>query len=406
MIRNLESGTATLSSSVVKDNIISTLKELDSLIVGFGYGLEHVETALILRHYACTGNVVSNEELTEHSNTVWVRTEASARKALVNLKSYSDVIVAGTKRLSEELTMLGKVGDGIKLSKPVKDTITLKNPTRFTINGKFEPVNVRPILSEFQNLMDFNDKVLIPYAEVINSLLETVEFNEKFLSGYAGDPSAFSADKWLKGLMEVTNDERFKEGSNAFKGPTFNANRAIYYQGPISEFPKEHESVKAQWELLTKSLSSIKFKCLSDIAVKVEGGDKEVSFKVSNINSIKQRTGILEGVMRRMLAKANNINVHLDNIDKTLNLCSAIMGKAKDAKVDSDNTNYPSENKVFIDSLALLRNEIRLTFEYYNVTSMFLKIIGSLAYICDVELKTYSAPVVKPTEENTEESNS
>ena len=35
MIRNLGSGTATLSSSVVKDNIISTLKELDSLIVGF-----------------------------------------------------------------------------------------------------------------------------------------------------------------------------------------------------------------------------------------------------------------------------------------------------------------------------------------------------------------------------------
>ena len=52
-----------------------------------------------------------------------------------------------------------------------------------------------------------------------------------------------------------------------------------------------------------------------------------------------------------------------------------------------------------MEALMLLRNQIRLTFDYYNVMSIFLRLVGSLSYICDIELKAYSEPIVKPTEE-------
>lgn len=397
MIRSSE-GESTALSSEIKASLVQGLNELDALIVGYHHGLENVDSSLILRHYEQCALNISTEELTEHSNTVWIRTEASAKKAIVNLKRYNDVIVAGSKRLSEELIMIGNVAEGIKSGKPTTENLTLKNPARFTVAGKFEPVNVRPILSEFQNLMDFNDKVLLPYSDTIIRLLDSVDFNDKFLAGYDGDPSLFSADKWLRGLTEVTEDDRFKPDSVTHKGDTFNANRALYYQGPVSEFPKEYDSAKAKWDLHAKALGSIKFKCLKDITVK--GDDvKDLTFKVSNVSSIRQRAGILSGVIKRLLSKANAINAHLDNLENTIKACLTIMGKAKDVKADSAAALYPSENKIFIESLMLLRNEIRLTFEYYNVTSMFVKLIGSLSYICDLELKAYSSPIVKPTEE-------
>lgn len=347
----------------------------------------------------------SNEVLTENSVLLWTRTETSLKKSLENLKKYHEVINAGVHRLSEELAMLGRVADDIKAKKPFKTELKIKNPNRFTINGKFEPHNVRPLLSEFQNLLDFGDKILNRFGEVTFDLLNNVTFDDKFLDGYNVDLTAFKAKNWLRGLETVdsNHDKRFKEKQTVYKGQTFNSNRAIYYVGPADDMSGDFESNRHKWALTQKTLASLRFKCLNDKSVKLIE-QKNLEFKTSNLTNIKQRCNILSGMLKRLLARRREINRLLDNIQKIYTACSDIKTKAERVealKFDSDNEQsnarpFPSENKVFIESLVLYRNAIRITFDYYNVISIFLRILGSQAYLCDLELKAYSEPVVNP----------
>lgn len=378
-----------------------TLSTIDNLIKGYGLGLENVAESLILKHYLDT--VISIETITEHSNSIWVRTEASATKALVNLKQYQSVIMAGANRLTEELQMLSNVANGIKVKKPHTTELTIKKPIRYIVDGKFEPTNIRPLLVEFQNLLDFNQKVLLPYSEICTDLLDSVEFNEEFLKDFNTNPSTLTATQWLRGAEVVESDSEDDNGKATvpvYKGKTFNANRSLIYHGPEAEFTDTFESKKSQWDLVVKSLSTIKFKCSKDPTVQ-SPNDEAAEFTVSGVTGIRQRTDILNGVIKRMLSKANDINKHLDSVAKLLKICSNIKDNANSVKTDPDvtTTDHPTPNRVFMESLMLLRNQIRLTFEYYNVMSVFLRLVGSLSYICDLELKAYSEPITKPTEE-------
>lgn len=378
-----------------------TLLSMDNLIEGYGLSLENVAEGLILKHYL--DNEISIETITDHSNSIWIRTEASATKALVNLKQYQSVIMAGANRLTEELQMLSNIAGDIKVKKPTITELTIKKPIRYTVDGKFEPTNIRPLLSEFQNLLDFNQKVLLPYSVICSDLLDSVEFDETFLKDFNTNPSTLTATQWLRGVevMESKTKDGDVETTNpVYKGKTFNANRTLTYSGPVEDFPETFESKKSQWSLLIKSLSSIKFKCSKDHTLKT-GESENLAFAVSGVTNIRQRADILNGVIKRMLSKANDINKHLDNVSKLLKICSTIKDEANSVKTEPDVTTsiYPSPNRVFMEALMLLRNQIRLTFDYYNVMSIFLRLVGSLSYICDIELKAYSEPIVKPTEE-------
>lgn len=375
---------AILSFEVFSENVKTSINELDAIIQDYN-----------------KVNKISNEVLTDNTSVVWTRTEANRNKTINNVKKYHEVINSGINRLAEELTMLGKVADQITTKKPYKLDLTIRNPNRFTINGKFEPTNVRPLLSEFQNLLNFNEKILGRFGDVTFDLLTAVEFDEKFLEKFNGDLTAFKAKNWLRSLepVDTKNDTRFKETQTVYKGQTFNSNRAIYYVGPADDMPSGFESNRHKWTLTQKTLANLRFKCLNDRNVRLLT-EKNLTFKTSNLMSIKQRCNILSGMLKRLVAKRRDINKFLDNIDRIFVACLDIKTKAEKVKaIDDSQTEarpFPSENKVFLESLILYRNALRLTFDYFNITSIFLRILGAQAYLCNLELKAYSEPLANP----------
>lgn len=348
------------------------------------------------------GEQLSIEALTDSANATWTRTQASFESTVKNLKKYHEVIYAGINRLYEEINMLSNITDDMKTKKPYKDEITISKLNRFTVNGKLEPSNVRPLMVEFQNLINFGDKILSRYGDVVFDLLTSVNFDEKFLSEFEVDLSAFSSKAWLHGSIEVDTirDKRFKEKQTVNKGSTFNSNRAIYYVGPPDDISKGFESPRHKWTLTKSTLTSLRFKCLNDSQVRFLE-DKATPVKVSNLMSVKQRCGILSGMLKRLIAKKRDVNKQLDNIDRVLTACIDIKNKADNVKEvkseeEPQSSPFPSENKVFIEAMALYRNNVRLTFDYYNAVSIFLRLMGSQAALCDKEIKAYSEPMTNP----------
>lgn len=360
---------------------------------------------LEFKHLNRTG--VTLEHLTENAETLWIRTERVHRRAIENLKKFNDTIYIGVTRLTEELDTIAKVTEAIKVKKPYKEEINISRINRFTINGKFEPDNVRPLLSEFQNLITFSDKVLFRFTDTANDLLNNVDFDEKFLDRFDTDLSAFKPKGWLHGYerVDVSKDKRFNEKSNVYKGQTFNSNRAIYFVGVSEDFKEPFESGRHKWVLTQKVLSSLRFKCLNDRTVRLIK-EKGLTHKVSNLMSIKQRCNLIAGIIKRLSARKRDINRYLDDLERLYRNCNDIHSKAKSVKpLDPKNVNaesaerpFPSENKVFIESLAIYRNVVRLLFDYHNVIGIFLRILGSQALLLDSEIKAYSEPMTNPNQ--------
>lgn len=354
---------------------------------------------------------ISTEHLTENAETLWLKTERNHKRAIENLKKYNSVIYTGITRLNEELETLGRIAETLTVKKPYKEEINISRINRFTINGKFEPDNVRPLLSEFQNLITFNDKVLFRFADIAYDLLNNINFDENFLSRFDTDLEIFKPKIWLHGYktVDVTRDKRFNERANVYKGLTFNSNRAIYYTGISEDFKESFESGRHKWVLTQKILAVIRFKCLNDRTVRLIQ-QKGLTHKVSSLMNIKQRISLIAGITKRLLARKRDINRHLDNLEKIYRSCEEIQAKAKsvkpldpkDASDQSTTRPFPSENKVFIESLVIYRNTIRLVFDYHNVVSIFLRILGSQAHLLDTELKAYNEPIVNPNQQNTE----
>lgn len=354
---------------------------------------------------------ISTEQLTENAETLWLRTERIHKRAIENLKKYNNTIYIGITRLNEELETLGRVAEALTVKKPYKEEINISKINRFTVNGKFEPDNVRPLLSEFQNLITFNDKVLFRFADIAYDLLNNVNFDEDFLSRFDVDLEIFKPKVWLHGYkpVDVTRDKRFNERASVYKGLTFNSNRAIYYTGISEDFKESFESGRHKWVLTQKTLVGLRFKCLNDRTVRLIQ-QKGLTHKVSSLMSIKQRINLITGITKRLLARKRDINRHLDNLERLYRSCNDIQAKAKSVKpLDPKKANdqsaarpFPSENKVFIESLAIYRNVVRLVFDYHNVVSIFLRILGSQAHLLDTELKAYNEPMVNPNQQNTE----
>lgn len=345
------------------------------------------------------------EVITEASETLWETTSNNLNKTKRNLTKYHEAVFVGVTRLSEELKMLSNVANDIKNTKPIKPIIKLGRPIRFVVNGKFDPDNVRPLLSEFQNLLNFNDKILLNLSDIVIELLRNVRFDDKFLVNYNADLTRLQARGWLTGTSEIDpeKDTRFKKGQAVHKGATFNNNRAIYYVGPNADLPSEFESERHKWTMSFRVLSNIRFKCLNDPEAQLLNKGP-IEHTVSNLMSIKQRANILSGILKRLSARKREINKHLDNIDKLMPFCQDIMNAAKKVKplVDKEDHStkpHPSENRVFVESLALYRNTIRMTFDYYNAIAIFLRLMGSQAYLIDTEIKAYMETPGTPNKE-------
>lgn len=342
---------------------------------------------------------ISNEDVNKAAMQAWDRVKINLRRFQSDLFGYSKVIQSGSERLVERLEMLMKMAEKAN-SKPFKTEITLKKTAKFSINGGFQPKDIRPVLEDTNNVFDFYDKVLLNYMKQIDKLLQTVEMDQTWTDEAAMRFELFTAGKWMKNFKPLTEpDDRFRAGAFVVRGITAQGEKALYYAGPPET---KTEDIK-DWGYFINTIRSIRFRYLK-IPNQTPVNESDDTVDVEAATTIRQRLGYLLGVAKRIGARKGydqKISTELRKIERSsdkLRNAARQMRTQVDKRTADEDTDHgrPSVSNIVKDLTTIMTSMMRLVNEFNNAIASQIRLVGALGFVADLELKAYEAPVDKP----------
>jgi hypothetical protein len=390
------------------DKLIEEMVALEQLFIV----IEHGESQLIgyaLEKYNLT-EVISTEDADRAAMQAWERVKVNMRRFQSDLFGYAKVIQSGSERLVERLEMLAEMANKAN-SKPFKEEVAVKKNAKFSINGGFQPKDIRPVLEGTNNLFDFYDRVLLPFLKQADKLLSTVQTDQTWADDGDMRFELFEASKWMKNFTPLEEpDDRFRASAFVVRGVTAQGEKALYYAGPK---PDDSEHAK-DWGYFINVVRSLRLRYVKvpDV-VPVNGSDSNI--KVDPPTTIRQRVSYLLGIAKRIAARKGydqKISTEMRKLersaDKIRNGARNMKPTLKDGvggdlgNDDDDNEeqgSQPNTSKIVQDLTTIMNSMTRLVSDYNNAVAGQLRLLGAMGFIADLELKAYEAPMDKPEPE-------
>ena len=406
---------ASLESYKLKsDKLIEEMVALEQLFTV----IEQGESQLIgyaLEKYSLT-DVISTEDVNRAAIQAWERVKVNMRRFQSDLFGYAKVIQSGAERLVERLEMLAEMANKAN-SKPFKETVNVKKNIKFSVNGAFQPKDIRPVLEGTNNLFDFFDRVLLPFMQQVDKLLNTVQTDQSWNDDTDMRFELFEASKWMKNFKPLEEpDDRFRASAYVVRGVTAQGERALYYSGPqaIETDDSENPNLNAKdWGYFINVIRSMRLRY-----IKVPGvqpiNESDNTIKVDPPTTIRQRVSYLLGIAKRIAARkgydqklstemrkiersADKIRNNLRNIRPTLR--DGVGGDLGNDNDDGQQDDQPNVSKIVQDLTTIMNSITRLVGDYNNAVAGQLRLLGAMGFIADLELKAYEAPLEKPVPE-------
>lgn len=357
--------------------------------------------SIAIEKFELTG-VISNEDINRAALQAWDRVKINIRRFQSDLFGYAKVIQSGADRLVERLEMLMKMAEKAN-SKPFKEEITLKKTAKFSINGGFQPKDIRPVLEDTNNIYDFYDKVLLNYMKQIDKLLQTVELNQTWTDESIMRFELFTAGKWMKNFKPLeTPDDRFRASAYVVRGITAQGEKALYYSGPPDT---KTENVK-DWSYFINTIRTMRFRYIK-VPNQTPINESDDKVKVEGATTIRQRLGYLLGVTKRIAARKGydqKISAELRKIERSADKLRNVARQMR-TQVDRRHSEEekdegrPNVSETVKDLTMIMTSTMRMVNEFNNAIAGQLRLVGALGFVADLELKAYEAPIDKPTED-------
>lgn len=344
---------------------------------------------------------ISSEDINKSAQQVWDRTKLNLRRYQSDLFGYAKVIQSGADRAVERLEMLHEMAEKVG-REPIKETIRINKPVKFGIDGKFEPKDIRPLLTQTQDLFDFYDKVLLNYMKDVDQIILKVEIDHKWTDETLMKFEKYSAKTWMSKFFEVENDERFRAGAFVVRSVTAQGNKAIFYSGPTVA---KTETIK-DWDFMINTIRNLKLKYFTVPGLK-PSNDEENSVPVEAGTAIRQRLNYLLGTAKRIQQRHGYDKKISSELRKMESDAERLRNKVRgmrtqvSKKVGEEETDAgrPVVSDIVKDLVMIMNSMTRLVTDYNNGIAAMLRLIGALGYVADQELKAYEAPLKKPTQE-------
>lgn len=346
--------------------------------------------------------VISNEDVTRAAMQAWDRVKVNLRRFQSDLFGYAKVIQSGADRLVDRLEMLMDMAGKVN-SKPFKEEVTLKKTAKFSINGGFQPRDIRPVLEDTNNIWDFYDKVLLNYMKQIDKLLSTVEINQTWTDDTVMRFDLFTAGKWMKNFKPLEQpDDRFRASAFVVRGITAQGEKALYYAGP----PETNTEQIKDWTYFINTIRTMRFRYLK-IPNQTPVNESDDTIKVDAATTVRQRIGYLLGVAKRIAARKGydqKISAEMRKMERSADKLRNVARQAR-TQVDRNNgeeetqEGRPAVSEIVKDITTIMNAMVRMTNEFNNAIAGQLRLVGALGFVADLELKAYEAPLEKPTEE-------
>lgn len=345
--------------------------------------------------------VISNEDVNRAALQAWDRVKINIRRFQSDLFGYAKVIQSGADRLVERLEMLMKMAEKAN-SKPFKEEITLKKTAKFSIDGAFQPKDIRPLLEDTNNIYDFLDKVLFNYMKQIDKLLQTVELDQTWTDESVMRFELFSAGKWMKHFKPLeTPDDRFRASAFVVRGVTTQGEKALYYAGP----PETKTEQIKDWNYFINTIRTMRFRYIK-VPNQTPINESDDKVKVEGSKTIRQRLGYILGVAKRIAARKGydqKISADLRKIERS---ADKIRNAARQMRTQLDRKNAeeetdegrPNVSDIVKDLTTIMTSTMRMVNEFNNAIAGQLRLAGALGFVADLELKAYEAPLERPTE--------
>lgn len=355
------------------------------------------------------GEHVSKEDINDSSREVWDRTKMNMRRFYSDAYGYAKVIQSGSDRLVERLTMLGDMADNIK-TRPYKPEVTIQNNKKYRINGRFEPHELRPVMEQTQNVLDFYDKVLINLITQVDKALGSVDMQHEWTNRAIVKLDDFAAQRWMTNARpQEDQDERFHVNAQVFASQAAQGDRTLYYVGPNET---KTEEIK-DWNFIVSAVKNIKLKFYTAkdsipineeenkvaVANSTMGVRQRVTYLLGLAKRIQSREGYdqkIASALRRLEGTAGNIRREAGQMRSQVNL-----NQAQEDKVEGK----PVVSQIVKDTTTLLNALTRLVTDYNNAVAGQIRLIAALALAADIELKAYTPPVRKPTGQEVDQLN-
>lgn len=372
------------------ENLFTYIENGDGALLG--YALEKFQLA----------DVVSNEDVNRAALQAWERVKVNLRRFQSDLFGYAKVIQSGSERLVERLEMLMDMANQAN-SKPFKEQVTVKKNAKFSVNGGFQPKDIRPVLEDTNNIHDFFDKVMLQYMKQIDKLLNTVELDQSWTDDAVMRFELFEASKWMKNFKKLEEpDERFRASALVVRGITAQGEKALYYAGPPDT---KTQNVK-DWGYFINTIRTLRLRYIK-VPNQKPINESDNSIKVDAPTTIRQRVGYLLGLAKRSASRKGydqKISTEMRKIersaDKVRNLTRNMRTQLDRRNVEEErDEGRPNVSNIVKDLTVIMNAMTRMVNDYNNAVAQQLRLIGALGFIADLELKAYEAPLEKPKPE-------
>lgn len=386
-----------IEEMVALEHLFTVIEQGESQLIGYA-----------LEKYNLT-DVISTEDVSWAAMQAWERVKVNLRRFQSDLFGYAKVIQSGAERLVERLEMLAEMANKAN-SKPFKEEVTIKKNAKFSINGGFQPKDIRPVMEDTNNVLDFFDKVLLQYMKQVDKLLNTVQPDQSWTDDTEMKFELFEASKWMKNFKPLEEpDERFRAAAYVVRGVTAQGEKALYYAGPPEA---DTENIK-DWGYLINVIRSMRLRYIKvPNAVPINESDSKI--KVDSPTTIRHRVSYLLGTAKRIAARQGYDQKISTEIRKLERSADKIRNYVRDVKPslrdgvggdlgNDENTDkqegQPNESKIIHDLTTIMNSMTRLVSDYNNALAGQLRLLGAMGFIADLELKAYEAPLEKPEPE-------
>lgn len=392
---------ASLESHQLKaDKLLEEMAALEQLFTVIEQGEDHL-IGYALEKFNLT-EVISTEDVNRAAMQAWDRVKVNLRRFQSDLFGYAKVIQSGAERVVDRLEMLMDMA-GKANSKPFKEEITIKKTAKFSINGGFQPKDIRPVLEDSNNIFDFFDKVMLQYMKQVDKLLNTVELDQTWTDSAEMRFELFTAGKWMKNFKPLEEpDERFRASAYVVRGVTAQGEKALYYSGPAET---KTETVK-DWTYFINVIRAMRFRYIK-VPGQMPVNEADDAVKVDGATTIRQRIGYLLGIAKRIAGRKGYDQKISTEIRKLERSADKIRNTTRNMRTQIDRRNAeeekdegrPSVSNIVKDLTVIMNSMTRLVNDYNNALAGQLRLVGALGFVADLELKAYEAPLEKPKQE-------
>lgn len=356
---------------------------------------------LTLLNYATRHTHVSLEEIAEQAKAAWEKTmEQLGFIFKERVRPFTQTMFEGATKLDTNLEGLTKAAKVIK-SEPNEDTFKLSGFGKYAIDGNVAFQDVQPLWNLVHNLLDFRDRMLLPYIELITRIINNVDFTKPLDELESYDLSKLDPKSWFKGAAKVEGDDRFKTEAVVYRSNPAQGNRALYAAGPV--ISKDENS--QNWKYVVRALRAPLIKYYPVPTLK-DVGDSDGIFDVSPIADITRRLDQLSSLTQSFLDQKGPTDKLVAVAQRLEQAAQRLWNKASQFKEPDPAPPKPGEdphvaqeasvskgpNMVLHDVAMLINNVIRLVTDFFDILSIYLLTTGGLAYATMVELKAYDKP--------------